>query len=86
MSPLSAVKQLLKRDVEELKWKANQTFFNQLTKQQISLHEQSKRLETNDSVGESIVDPIIYYENRYFPLGFDDPDKLHNYQRQKGGG
>ena len=29
------------------------------------------------------MDPIEYYENRYFPLGFDDPEKLTVYQRNK---
>jgi hypothetical protein len=72
-----------------LKQQANQTFFNHLTKQQIYLHEQQMRLRGDRKAssnkgggrkgGEELLNPIVYYENRYFPFGFDDPEKVALY-------
>lgn len=30
----------------------------------------------------SLMDPIVYYENRYFPFGFDDPEKVNSYHKR----
>ena len=31
----------------------------------------------------ALLDPIGYYENRYFPFGFDNPEKLQQYLREQ---
>ena len=74
MSPLSHVKKLLKVDIDDLKKVAHQDYFKQLTQKQILLHEQQKNGDNSP-----LEDPLIYYENRYFPFGFDDPDKVNKY-------
>ncbi|TNV72672.1 hypothetical protein FGO68_gene7985 [Halteria grandinella] len=88
MSPVSHMKQLLKKDVPYLKQQANQTYFTHLTKQQIQLHEKTLKLSrasgnrkpsANDA---PYLDPLTYYENRYFPFGFDDPAKVTAYMNK----
>lgn len=83
MSPLSKVKELLKSDVDSLKKRANQSFYKHLNEKQILHYEYllSKKdpQHFKSSVHEDQIDPIGYYEHRYFPYGFDDPAKLQHY-------
>jgi hypothetical protein len=82
MSPLSKVKELLKGDVDHLKERANQSFFRHLNdKQAMHYEHQLKQKEAikkahGSKTAEESIDPIGYYENRYFPYGFDDPSKV----------
>lgn len=106
MSPLSKVKELLKCDVQDLKEKASQSFYKNLTHKQIMHHElqlslsASKAGDKDEAANKfklqkgpahdlrtslerlnpgNKIDPIGYYENRYFPFGFDDPNKVAQY-------
>ena len=79
MSPLSKVKELLKGDVDRLKERANQSYFRHLDEKSAKLYEQSlqrAQKKSKDTAQPEHIDPIGYYENRYFPYGFDDPNKV----------
>lgn len=81
MSPLSQIKKLALGDVEEVKRQANQAYLKQMTEKQIQHHEMSKRtLRKQDRSSHEIVDPIGYFENRYFPVAHED---LHLYEKSK---
>lgn len=85
MSPLSQVKRLALGDLDDVRRMANQSFLNQQTAKQVYHHEISKRtLGTNqgslERSSKELVDPIGYFENRYFPIG---EDELHLFHRQK---
>ena len=84
MSPLSQIKKLALGDDDEVKRLANQAYLKQLTEKQIKNHEMSKRTlrkqGSRDRSSHDIVDPIGYFENRYFPVAGED---LHLYEKSK---
>lgn len=52
-----------------------------MTETQIKHHEMSKQtLRKQDRSSHDIVDPIGYFENRYFPVAHED---LHLYEKSK---
>ncbi len=61
MSPLSHMKYLLKGNLQDRKHSAFNSYFKQLRHKQALLQDLQKKNPR------ALVDPIGYYENRYFP-------------------
>lgn len=46
-----------------------------------------RKASAGSSGGDAYVNPLTYYENRYFPFGFDDPNKVtvYNHRHHRAG-